>query len=240
MQKIHKEFSLKWTQTDRCVSCLLSLTPSTGNSHQNTLLEKWHGGVTWFPLGKGKGCLPLVIPREWFFRFGLVGFKSSEPGLTKPLLCSYNSLRKLSPTDFAGLEKLELLMLHSNEISVIPERAFSDLRSLQVRTNWPGVTLCYDLTFIDTGGQGQSSSCSISVSCVLPYSHESQQPPKPRIPMGNVSPPQAGLRYRVKSMTNILVDTSQLYLSSQNSLSAERRKIAKLQLLCVKKESCHC
>ncbi|NXR31636.1 IGS10 protein, partial [Zosterops hypoxanthus] len=44
----------------------------------------------------------------------------------------YNSLRKLSPTDFAGLEKLELLMLHSNEISVIPERAFSDLRSLQV------------------------------------------------------------------------------------------------------------
>ncbi|XP_039245887.1 immunoglobulin superfamily member 10 [Pipra filicauda] len=44
----------------------------------------------------------------------------------------YNSLRKLSPTDFAGLEKLELLMLHSNEISVIPERVFSDLRSLQV------------------------------------------------------------------------------------------------------------
>ncbi|XP_027747711.1 immunoglobulin superfamily member 10 [Empidonax traillii] len=44
----------------------------------------------------------------------------------------YNSLRKLSPTDFAGLEKLELLMLHSNEISMIPERVFSDLRSLQV------------------------------------------------------------------------------------------------------------
>ncbi|XP_071294377.1 immunoglobulin superfamily member 10 [Agelaius tricolor] len=44
----------------------------------------------------------------------------------------YNSLRKLSPTDFAGLEKLELLMLHSNEISAIPEKVFSDLRSLQV------------------------------------------------------------------------------------------------------------
>ncbi|NXU91448.1 IGS10 protein, partial [Xiphorhynchus elegans] len=44
----------------------------------------------------------------------------------------YNSLRKLNPTDFAGLEKLELLMLHSNEISMIPEKAFSDLRSLQV------------------------------------------------------------------------------------------------------------
>ncbi|XP_064241138.1 immunoglobulin superfamily member 10-like [Passer domesticus] len=44
----------------------------------------------------------------------------------------YNSLRKLSPTDFAGLEKLELLMLHSNEISAIPGKVFSDLRSLQV------------------------------------------------------------------------------------------------------------
>ncbi|NXE95328.1 IGS10 protein, partial [Menura novaehollandiae] len=43
----------------------------------------------------------------------------------------YNSLRKLSPTDFAGLEKLELLMLHSNEINMIPEQAFRDLRSLQ-------------------------------------------------------------------------------------------------------------
>lgn len=72
--------------------------------------------------------------KEWFFYFGLVGFKSCELGLTKPILCSYNSLRKLSPTDFAGLEKLELLMLHSNEISVIPEKVFSDLHSLQVRT----------------------------------------------------------------------------------------------------------
>ncbi|XP_059711912.1 immunoglobulin superfamily member 10 isoform X1 [Haemorhous mexicanus] len=44
----------------------------------------------------------------------------------------YNSLRKLSPTDFAGLEKLELLMLHSNEISTIPEKVFRDLHSLQV------------------------------------------------------------------------------------------------------------
>lgn len=57
-----------------------------------------------------------------------------ELGLTKSISYSYNSLRKLSPTDFAGLEKLELLMLHSNEINTIPEKVFSDLRSLQVRT----------------------------------------------------------------------------------------------------------
>lgn len=40
----------------------------------------------------------------------------------------------LTDTDFAGLEKLELLMLHSNEINAIPEKVFRDLRSLQVRT----------------------------------------------------------------------------------------------------------
>ncbi|XP_033372666.1 immunoglobulin superfamily member 10 [Parus major] len=53
------------------------------------------------------------------------------PGVRRINL-GYNSLRKLSPTDFAGLEKLELLMLHSNEISTIPEKVFSDLHSLQV------------------------------------------------------------------------------------------------------------
>ncbi|XP_069649070.1 immunoglobulin superfamily member 10 isoform X2 [Haliaeetus albicilla] len=44
----------------------------------------------------------------------------------------YNSLLKLTETDFSGLEKLELLMLHSNEINTIPDKVFSDLCSLQV------------------------------------------------------------------------------------------------------------
>ncbi|XP_072200110.1 immunoglobulin superfamily member 10 [Excalfactoria chinensis] len=44
----------------------------------------------------------------------------------------YNSLLTLSDTDFAGLEKLELLMLHSNEINAIPDKVFRDLCSLQV------------------------------------------------------------------------------------------------------------
>ncbi|XP_050758544.1 immunoglobulin superfamily member 10 [Gymnogyps californianus] len=44
----------------------------------------------------------------------------------------YNSLLKLTETDFSGLEKLELLMLHSNEINTIPDKVFSDLYSLQV------------------------------------------------------------------------------------------------------------
>lgn len=87
------------------------------------------GGMTHFPLGEGSAA--YLQPR--FFCFGWAGFKSCELGLTKPIPYSYNSLRKLSPTDFAGLERLELLMLHSNEISSIPEKVFSDLRSLQVR-----------------------------------------------------------------------------------------------------------
>ncbi|KAM6389136.1 immunoglobulin superfamily member 10-like [Pluvialis apricaria] len=44
----------------------------------------------------------------------------------------YNSLLKLTERDFSGLEKLELLMLHSNEINTIPDKVFSDLYSLQV------------------------------------------------------------------------------------------------------------
>ncbi|NXJ48909.1 IGS10 protein, partial [Spizaetus tyrannus] len=44
----------------------------------------------------------------------------------------YNSLLKLTERDFSGLEKLELLMLHSNEINTIPDKVFSDLCSLQV------------------------------------------------------------------------------------------------------------
>ncbi|KAM6127496.1 immunoglobulin superfamily member 10 [Phoenicopterus ruber ruber] len=44
----------------------------------------------------------------------------------------YNSLLRLTETDFSGLEKLELLMLHSNEINTIPDKVFGDLHSLQV------------------------------------------------------------------------------------------------------------
>ncbi|XP_061861283.1 immunoglobulin superfamily member 10 [Colius striatus] len=53
------------------------------------------------------------------------------PGVQRINL-GYNSLLKLTDTDFSGLEKLELLMLHSNEINTIPEKVFRDLYSLQV------------------------------------------------------------------------------------------------------------
>eukprot|EP00071_Canis_lupus_P051258 XP_534308.3 immunoglobulin superfamily member 10 isoform X1 [Canis lupus familiaris] len=44
----------------------------------------------------------------------------------------YNSLVRLTETDFSGLNKLELLMLHSNGIHTIPAKTFADLQALQV------------------------------------------------------------------------------------------------------------
>ncbi|XP_004643987.1 immunoglobulin superfamily member 10 [Octodon degus] len=44
----------------------------------------------------------------------------------------YNSLIRLTETDFSGLNKLELLMLHSNGIHTVADKTFSDLQALQV------------------------------------------------------------------------------------------------------------
>lgn len=46
----------------------------------------------------------------------------------------YNSITVLRENDLSGLENLELLMLHSNTIDSIEDRAFQDLRSLQVKS----------------------------------------------------------------------------------------------------------
>lgn len=45
----------------------------------------------------------------------------------------FNSIQALSETSLAGLSKLELLMLHGNNIASIPDGALRDLGSLQVR-----------------------------------------------------------------------------------------------------------
>ncbi|XP_023379528.1 matrix-remodeling-associated protein 5 [Pteropus vampyrus] len=44
----------------------------------------------------------------------------------------FNSIQALSETSFAGLSKLELLMLHGNNIPSVPDGALRDLGSLQV------------------------------------------------------------------------------------------------------------
>lgn len=47
-------------------------------------------------------------------------------------LFRYNSLTILNEHELSGLESLELLMLHSNTIQTIEDRAFRDLKALQV------------------------------------------------------------------------------------------------------------
>lgn len=44
----------------------------------------------------------------------------------------FNSIQAISETSFAGLAKLELLMIHGNDIQNIPNGALKDLTSLQV------------------------------------------------------------------------------------------------------------
>lgn len=45
----------------------------------------------------------------------------------------FNSINKITDTSLAGMKKLELLMVHGNDIHSLPDGAFRDLSSLQVR-----------------------------------------------------------------------------------------------------------
>ncbi|XP_036299755.1 immunoglobulin superfamily member 10 [Pipistrellus kuhlii] len=65
------------------------------------------------------------------FRY-LTVIPDSIPPNVERINLGYNSLVRLTETDFSGLNKLELLMLHSNGIHTIPAKTFSDLQSLQV------------------------------------------------------------------------------------------------------------
>ncbi|XP_054441264.1 immunoglobulin superfamily member 10 [Pteronotus mesoamericanus] len=65
------------------------------------------------------------------FRY-LTSIPDSIPPNVERINLGYNSLVRLTGTDFLGLNKLELLMLHSNGIHTIPAKAFSDLQALQV------------------------------------------------------------------------------------------------------------
>lgn len=44
----------------------------------------------------------------------------------------FNSIRNLHDRSLAGLRRVELLMLHSNDLHHLPDAAFKDMKSLQV------------------------------------------------------------------------------------------------------------
>lgn len=45
----------------------------------------------------------------------------------------FNSISSIHDSSLAGLKKVELLMLHSNDLHYLPDAAFRDMKSLQVR-----------------------------------------------------------------------------------------------------------
>ncbi|KAM4742064.1 immunoglobulin superfamily member 10 [Anableps anableps] len=65
------------------------------------------------------------------FRY-LTAVPDHFPPAVERLNLGYNGLTFLRESDFLRLEKLQLLMLHSNTIHSIEDRAFRDLKSLQV------------------------------------------------------------------------------------------------------------
>lgn len=50
--------------------------------------------------------------------------------------CRFNRINMIHNKSLAGLKKLELLMLHSNDLHHLPDAVFADLKSLQVNNSW--------------------------------------------------------------------------------------------------------
>ena len=48
----------------------------------------------------------------------------------------FNSIHKITDKPLLGLQKLELLMVHGNDIQTLPDGVFRDLVSLQVLSPW--------------------------------------------------------------------------------------------------------
>ncbi|XP_029113444.1 matrix-remodeling-associated protein 5 [Scleropages formosus] len=72
-------------------------------------------------------------PREVHCTFRhLKSAPSSLPDDTERVNLGYNSIQQLGTSDFARLQRLEMLMLHGNDITTISPGAFYNLRSLQI------------------------------------------------------------------------------------------------------------
>lgn len=73
------------------------------------------------------------VPTEMHctFRY-LTSIPDGIPANVERINLGYNSLARLAEDDFYGLDKLELLLLHSNGIHTVPDKTFSSLHSLQV------------------------------------------------------------------------------------------------------------
>jgi len=68
----------------------------------------------------------LMIKHNFILKIGLV---------TMHLLFNrFNTINHITDVSFSGLRKLELLMMHGNNVQKIQDGAFQDLVSLQVKS----------------------------------------------------------------------------------------------------------
>ncbi|KAG8511466.1 Immunoglobulin superfamily member 10, partial [Galemys pyrenaicus] len=87
---------------------------------------------------EGRACpgrCACYVPTEVHctFRY-LTAIPAHIPPDVERINLGYNNLVRLTEADFSGLNKLELLLLHSNGIHTIPAKTFSDLQALQKDT----------------------------------------------------------------------------------------------------------
>ncbi|KAM3607585.1 uncharacterized protein V6R79_010332 [Siganus canaliculatus] len=54
------------------------------------------------------------------------------PAHTRRINLGFNSISRIYDSSLSGLKKVELLMLHSNDLNYLPDAAFRDLKSLQI------------------------------------------------------------------------------------------------------------
>ncbi|XP_071319070.1 matrix-remodeling-associated protein 5-like [Trachinotus anak] len=54
------------------------------------------------------------------------------PAHTRRINLGFNSINRIHDSSLAGLKKVELLMLHSNDIHHLPDAVFTDMKSLQI------------------------------------------------------------------------------------------------------------
>ncbi|XP_030642448.1 matrix-remodeling-associated protein 5 [Chanos chanos] len=73
------------------------------------------------------------LPTEVHCTFrSLVTVPAAIPKQVERMNLGFNTINRITETSFAGLRKLELLMMHGNDIHKVPNGAFRDLMSLQV------------------------------------------------------------------------------------------------------------
>ncbi|XP_063069359.1 immunoglobulin superfamily member 10 [Engraulis encrasicolus] len=87
-------------------------------------------------LGGGLCCphpCACYLPTEVHCTFrSLLKVPAAIPREVERMNLGFNTINEITESSFAGLRKLDLLMLHGNDIHKIPHGAFKDLESLQV------------------------------------------------------------------------------------------------------------